>query len=387
MRLLEKSLRAYKAVALIAFTTIVLFVAANLAAWALRPLCKRTLDDPVSKVYGWEEMRKIYPDLDGDQMMRLLAETWSRPFVYESYTHFREVPFKGAFINVDTNGFRRSRNQGPWPPDPHRYNVFLFGGSTAFGYGVPDHQTIASFLQGALAQSLQTDVRVYNFARGSYHCAQERILFEQLLLAGFVPRLALWIDGLNEFYFADGLPQFSDVFDQVLNGEWVQRHRFDLLRRLPLLALIEDCRRATPDVRASRAGLEADHTAEEIRGLADAVCQRYLKNKQLTQRIAAAAGVEACFVWQPVPTYRYDLKHHLFQGPNLRHHWLSRHGYARMAEILKSQTADTNLLWCADLQEGLSEALYLDSIHYTARMSELLARQIADQLVQRRLVR
>jgi hypothetical protein len=377
--------RAYKAVALLTFSSIVLFALLNLTLWPFSS-SRPVQGESASKSFSWEEMRKIYPDLDGDQMLQLLAETWSRPFVYEPYTHFKEAPFTGQFINVDTNGFRRSNNQGPWPPDTNRYNVFLFGGSTLFGYGVPDTQTIASYLQGALSDSLRRDVRVYNFGRGAYHSVQERILFEQLLLVGFIPHLAIFVDGLNEFYFPDGGPLYATTFEQMMNGQWAREHRYDDVKKLPAVALANRWLRKPEEPRASRAGLESDHSPEEIRSMADAACQRYLNNRRLTERIAAANGVKVCFVWQPVPTYKYDLKHHLFQGPNLRHHWLARHGYERMADMLNAQPGGINLLWCADVQASLREPLYVDSIHYSARMSDLVARHVARLLIQRQMV-
>ena len=59
-------------------------------------------------------------------------------------------------------------------------------------------------------------------------------------------------------------------------------------------------------------------------------------NQLLTEALAAAYGVEATFVWQPTPTYRYDLRHHLFKG-DFGHHQSSGHGYPRMAEFVRDQ--------------------------------------------------
>src|SRR6185369_12207002 len=103
-------------------------------------------------------------------------------------------------VTVDPAGFRAGRDQRPWPPDPARFNVFVFGGSTTFGYGVADGDTIASQLQPLLARHGR-DVAVYNFGRGYYYSTQERILYEQLLAGGFVPALAVFIDGLNDFCY------------------------------------------------------------------------------------------------------------------------------------------------------------------------------------------
>ena len=54
--------------------------------------------------------------------------------------------------------------------------------------------------------------------------------------------------------------------------------------------------------------------------------------------------------------------------------------------ITTTQTAASTLLWCADFQETLTEPLYVDAVHYTERMSERLARHIAQLLAERKLL-
>ena len=43
--------------------------------------------------------------------------------------------------------------------------MFFFGGSTGFGYGVPDDETVPSHLQQLLPKASGRTPRVYNFAR------------------------------------------------------------------------------------------------------------------------------------------------------------------------------------------------------------------------------
>jgi hypothetical protein len=44
-----------------------------------------------------------------------------------------------------------------------------------------------------------------------------------------------------------------------------------------------------------------------------------------------------------------------------------------------------NFLWCADIQEGVNEALYVDAVHYTASFSETVASCISRLLDDRHL--
>ena len=109
-------------------------------------------------------------------------------FEYEPFTGYRERPFRGKFCNNVPAGFRLSKDQAPWPPRADAINVFVFGGSTTYGYGLPDDETIASYLgERAAAGRSSARLAVYNFGRASYFSSQELILFQQLLSAHFVP--------------------------------------------------------------------------------------------------------------------------------------------------------------------------------------------------------
>ena len=385
---LEKATRIYQVSALMILTTVLLFVLLNLACLFTRPLWRHSEEVAPTRFYSAEEIAKLYGTLDGDEFVRLMEETWSRPVVYESYTHFKEDAFVGRYVNVHTNGFRLSRNQGPWPPERTRFNIFVFGGSTTFGYGVPDGETIPSALQEILSKALNTDVRVYNFGRAFYQSIQERILFEQLLLAGAVPHLALFVDGLNDMFFAEGEPYSAKVTAQLMGGKLLREHRYDLLRSLPVIEAFD----AVAGRRPANAPLGENHPidprqppTDEFKSLLDAACQRYLNNKELIERIATAYGVKSCFIWQPVPTYKYDLNYHLFRGEGIS--WRSRPGYERMAELIRIKPAGTNFLWCADMQQGFQEPLYVDAVHYSPKMCDLVARQIAKLLLERQLLR
>ena len=57
-----------------------------------------------------------------------------------------------------------------------------------------------------------------------------------------------------------------------------------------------------------------------------------------------------------------------------------------MEDRVKESPPGVDFVWCADIQESLQEPLYVDKVHYTARMSNLLATTIGDALVERDLL-
>jgi hypothetical protein len=357
----QKISRVYREIALHSFNTLILLGLAAIVFLAWKANNTEKPDNPVAK-YGMAKLQRVYPERTPDQIALLLDENWGRPLQYEPYTHFTEAPHKGKYVNVSEAGFRLIENQGPWPPERQNLNVFVFGGSTTFGYGVADAETIPSLLQRKLQASSGKRVCVYNFGRGHYYSTQERILFSNLLIAGFVPDVAIFIDGLNEFYYRKDAPEYSSHFMRVIN------ENFHLRKKPSEELTVEQLIQRAPS------GNKNEKSEDAIAAM---ICERYLRNKQLIEAMAQARGVEALFVWQPVPTYGYDLRHHQFaQAEDFGRHRYSATGYKHMAALRETNRLSTNELWLADMQREIVETLYVDAVHYSPNMCERVATAI-----------
>ena len=353
------------------------FVALNLLAWGALKLLP---EDPITSTYGDRPFGQVYPGRTRDEVRELLRETWTRPAVWEPFTDSRERRYEGRYVNVHRAGFRLSRGGAPWPLDPARANVFVFGGSTTFGYGVADDETIVSAIQAALDERLGAGkTACYNFGRGAYYSSPERILFEELLAQGAVPRVAVFQDGLNEFAF--GAPFLSTTLRRHVNTPLAGAFG-TLLEELPVSRLIARAKaKKTP--RRSEAELAA---AFDDAPVLDARLDRYWTNRRLIAAAAGAWGVKPLFVWLPAPTYRYDLRYHLFADLDFDKNNYSRFGYARMAERLQREPAGADFVWAADLQDGVREPLYVDQVHFTAVFSRRIGSAVAASLLERGLL-
>jgi hypothetical protein len=192
---MKRLAEGYVNTAIIVFNVLVIAVALNvmLAGVSFIRASLRTVN-PVTQKYDDIDLAKVYPGKTPRQIDELLSE---RPLAYETFTQFMERPFRSQYINVAAAGFRFSAHQGPWPLDPRAFNVFVFGGSTTFGYGVADSETIPSQLQEELRRRTGQPINIYNFGRSYYYSTQERILFEKLLTENQRPQLAIFIDGLG----------------------------------------------------------------------------------------------------------------------------------------------------------------------------------------------
>jgi hypothetical protein len=367
---LKTAARWYTAAAVLLLNTIVLFVILNLLLWAGISAWHwaRNDRDVISHGYSAESLRKVYPDLSDAERTALLTEIWDRPFVYEQFVEFRERPIHGKYVNVTEQGFRLTPPQGPWPIDPKNYNIFVLGGSTSFGYGVADDQTIPFYLQQLLANRGGKPICVYNFASGFYFSTQERIQFEQMLQHGIKPDLALFIDGLNDFYHASGVLPFTGELTRAMqSNDDLLRDSVEIFQALPI-------GKATIHFDKKANGID-DYPEASAEQLAQVV-QHYAWNKSAIEALGQANGVATAFVFQPVPTYKYDLKYHLFQGNNWYLNKSTIAGYPLMAQYVSQHPMGDDFLWLADMQENRHEPLYVDQVHYTPQFAHDIAGEI-----------
>jgi GDSL-like lipase/acylhydrolase family protein len=384
---LKKLSSSYTVTALVVFNTLLAVLLVNLALAILfhfRGPEPGTADPGFnpSKVYPEASLARVYRDFSREERNQMLYENWSRRFIYDDYVMFKERPYSGKYVNVSPASFRAVKDQGPWPPQTGNVNVFVFGGSTTFGYGLPDRQTIPSFLQEALSERIGRKVAVYNFGTGWYNSTQERIRFERLLCSGHKPDMAVFIDGLNDSVRVGDDAPFRKQFEAVFDANNGERLLGSMVQQTPIGRLLRGLKR-----RLQKAG---DSEMGRLEAEARQSLKRYLANKELIEAICNRHSITPVFVWQPVPSYKYDLKLHLFAmpayDPTAWLYKMQKLAYEEMAKTSKENDLGKTFLWCADLQEDEKECVYVDGHHYTAKFARKLAETIAQMMAARGLV-
>ena len=361
---IKKSIEYYKLTAITLLTTVLLFISVNALCFVFYAVKDLAFYQNFIFAKYKKPLDNLYPGLTKKEINNLLQETWLRSYVYEPYTQFKERAFTGKYVNVHEKGFRFVKNQGPWPPDSKNTNVFLFGGSTLFNYGLPDDETIASYLQENLQnKNPGKNVFVYNFGQGYYFSSQECILLKKLLTEGFVPNLAVFLDGLNEFYQIKDEPIYTEKLKNFFERKEIS------LPDLPVIKLINEFKKQGTE--------ECKYNDATIKNIID----RYFINKKIIEVISKSFGVKCCFVWQPIPAYKYDLKYHLFADGGFGRHSNSKSGYEYMEKLIKTDKSGNDFLWLADIQENIKKPLYVDKYHYTSELSKEVAEKISNFLI------
>lgn len=369
-----------------------LFLVLNLTLWGYYRLSDMRLsnDEPQKAPMRYKKsndtLEKLFPKLSRSEIDQLIFDSRHIVQEYDPYTQFKESPYKTKFVNVDVNGFRHTGNQGPWPPLKNDLVIFFFGGSTSFGYGVQDSETVASHLQEILNQRMGIPVKVYNFGRGAYFSTQERILFEKLLLDGYIPNVVIFLDGLNEFMLVDGNPGYTGQLRKFMRESDVSLFR-KCLNEMPVVKFIKSFSESSSFSTSAPDSSSVKKSSESEPDILRHVIQRYQMNRKIVEAICDDFGIRSVFVWQPVPLYGYNETHHIFKDFDYR--GFSPHvkyGYEFVSRVSDFRESGKNFIWLADIQKESSEPLYVSAFHYSPQMSQTVATAIADEMINRNLI-
>ena len=374
--------RGYRFAAIVFLNFLIFFVLANVACSLYMGYGKPRFG-PLS-VYPLSLTMKAYPGWSEKDVEELLRETYydARPR-YDVITQVRERATSGRYVNVDPAGFRKVRDQGPWPPDRSAVNIFVFGGSTTFGYGVPDSQTIASNLQDLVYSSKPT-IHVYNFGRAAYTSTQEMLLYLSLVRSGYIPNVAIFIDGLNDCstWQEDGWFYGELIAKQIDLSDWGKA--FSLLADLPLVKLAKAFAGAAP----SKQGAQISP-----KDAASFVIANYQENQRIIRSLCSLYGSKPVFVWQPIASYKYDLSHHFMAGDKKYGYFKNMGGaeravatYEQVERLAASHAFGDDFAFMAEIAEDQDRNRYVDVAHYNGEFSAIIATHILGFLKVQRLL-
>ena len=219
--------------------TVLVVVAVDLlgrAAWAID---QRFFSPPaLDSTSGSIDERQFAAAYDGAEydVAELFREFHATErIVYEPYTIWDRRYYPGDLISIDFGGFRRTTNSSE-AEDALR--VWVFGGSTAWGEGAPDEDTIPSHL-ARLMNGWGVDTTVKNLGERGYVSTQEVVFLYRELQAGRRPDVVVFYDGINDAAAASNWPEVPGshvslhrIRDRFQFGEVPSERRRELVRSL-----------------------------------------------------------------------------------------------------------------------------------------------------------
>lgn len=309
-----------------------------------------------------------------------LAENYG----YKPYVIWRHLPFEGETININQEGLRQTPGANC---SADAYKVFVFGGSTMWGWGSPDWETIAAHLQQGLEDLIEGPVCVINFGEDSFVSTQSLIELIRQLQFGNVPDAAIFYDGVNTVYAGhesgrSGVhPGFEKIAAKFEEDEhpllkWIKASR--------QYTLIESLVNKLKAVRQDNSLKLLNDEAMEIKThfLADSLTQVYLTNYKVVRTLSQEFGFEVFFFWQP--HLGIDKKPLTIEEQALKSTMdpkliaLTKAVYER---IYVSTLEYEHLWYIADVFEGHEEQIWIDAWgHVTPEGNRLVAQKMLSMI-------
>lgn len=405
MKRLERIVSGYRTLAIGAFNFLVLFVLVNAIAHAILvpPAPHRDgshfLSAGAALAERPELLRARYPGRSDDDI-RTLIET--PQVMAHPKLEFIGRPGTSGFYTVGANGVRSNGAQESSRALDDA--VWVFGGSTAFGHGVANEDTIAAALE-----RLDPSRRYLNFGVQGYHLNLELDRLVHLLKQGHRPRQVIFIDGLNDaiacrasnfapedlpFFVANAYGHQYNIAHEVLPKGWGW-----FLRQLPFTKLI---RREWVAGRVQQEPKESGYTdphdpaslyvrdpllhfelnRARLRDLADTPSdvekfRRYYRaNLALLSGLEKGFGFRAAVFFQPNGLLNLETGFVLDPGNYQKSElYLS---LAAMQAAIRTDIASGRLPGMIDLSEvdRSCRDCYVDAVHYDRRLAEILAQHI-----------
>lgn len=314
--------------------------------------------------------------IEHDRELKALVDRWE-PFAY-----FRPEPFHGTTINVDADG-RRAVWKSP-TGDAHKpLKLAVLGGSSLWGYGSRDDQTIPSHL-ARLLHERGVDAEVRNLSQIGYVSTQEVVALIRELQAGYRPDVVLFYDGVN-----DAASAFMEGRAGLTMNERNRAREFNLLQS-PARATAAAVGKLVADSSLSRVagsigrrfvgagGPTPALPAAVPEDLARGVLDVYEANVRVVDALAASYGFRAVFAWQP-NLFDKAPQSPLERDEAAKYAWLAPAFAATGAELdrrvgLKSRP---DFLDLRGLFRDAPAVVFTDHCHTTERANAIIADRLA----------
>ncbi len=332
-------------------------------------------------IYGGESWaHELFDELNADILRHR--------FVADPFRGWRMVEYEGKWTHANPEGVRAT-----WAP-PGRVNstaakLWIFGGSTTWGFGARDDQTLPSWVS-RLAHKQGRPLQVTNYGTLAYTLMQEIAHLVQLLKQGERPDLVVFYDGVNDVYasYARGTPgSVIDVLgtletrreltplQQVRTGflRFAQDHSA-LYQSVTILAA-----KGSPRPPVSETGAGWDEAA--LLDLAHGIAEHHMECLHLVEQLARAYDFDFLSFWQPVTFTETTLHPEEQTDPRVSDEGLGllhRQVRDRLQELAPDRLHDVSMAL-----ESRSDPVYLDYCHVSEDGNRLLAEIIWESIKDR----
>ncbi len=376
-----KLVQRYQTAAVLLLNTLVLTVIVLLALHFIFPLersiwkqnleGRRLSDDLVPAHYyltDAAETERIRQTLDD----YVLQGHWQ----VNPWTGLINRAYASEYLNVDQDGRRAglppSAEHSGLPP----LDVWAFGGSTLFGWGVSDRHTVPSQLQAELQERLpRRQVSVSNLGVPWYNSSHEvALLLARLRQSSRPPDMVVFLDGLNDLIHRAHYHTESPLHHQ-LDRAWEER--LDAMfapppwiRLTPSFPLF----RLAPPAGSTLGGVESQAGGGDEQAWLRQAAAAHRTNRRAASAICEEFGVTAFFFLQPVPMWLNETRN---RTADERYETFVR----MLLDGDESGSVSDQTGALADLDSRYAMTVEEVGVHYSDVAGQVLAAAMADAMM------
>jgi lysophospholipase L1-like esterase len=305
----------------------------------------------------------VRPDSSKEVNTKIANEAMqSNRFVQDSWVEFRNMDFDGAYMHMSGSTRRTQPDSFYNPASDDTLDIYFFGGSTMFGFNVLDHETIPSQFVQLYKEKFPNgkSLRVYNYGTPTYYSYQELILFSNLVYSGHKPDLVVFLDGINDFWFATAAyyrqSYFSYVFRQVFDKGLKTNGKFQLVD--------------TADA------MFKDPKSIPLNEYNEKLVSNYFENIENIRMISKVAGSKPLFFSQPSPFYNYPNQQKdpvCFKDTNTRFNYI-------YPLVKKYGSTYPDFIFLGDMLHEEQGYPFIDGLHYSPAFIRKVAAKILDEM-------
>jgi lysophospholipase L1-like esterase len=345
---------------------------------------------------GWSAYREIRPRAyrNGAASPTFAGDAWAPEFWREESARVKlrkfYVPFRlwgvmawhSKYVNNDESEMgilRRTINPVSSECERKRIvSIWMFGGSTVYGTGVPDWATLPSQLSRDLNSGGTGCVMVTNFGVEAYVTNQELIVLVEQLKAGRHPDIVIFYDGVNDSATAE--PSYgpdAHYMYQTIKA----RIEGSLAGRLDFLRQSYSYRMVGLVLGALHGRRYTGLAGPDVQLKALAVLDNYEANLRVVKTLGKAYGFRADCFWQPSLYYGHKplvpFEQQLVDAIDAEGDPGDQVIIAAYKEAEQRSTKSDGVVFLGRLFDSVKEPLYIDHAHLGSRGNELVAHAIA----------
>jgi len=302
--------------------------------------------------------------------------------MYKQWIQIGNYDHKGEF-SIVVNGRRAVKGLEPLKNCSTIKEIWMFGGSTTYGVGVPYSENIPSYLQEILS-SHHVCYKVINYGVPYHYSKQEIINFVNSLLDNDkLPSIAIFLDGLNDFgqpgSTIRGEPHFTPVLTSLVPKGSDPGDKSGSLFNLKIISFLQKKLSRSPissESHYSNYDLPAGYTDVSA---AKEISEKFTKNTLKLGKICEVYVIKCFRFLQPVAAVDYTPPFNdaltTWTQDNTRASRF-RYGYNLVRGNSSANLRGIKFIDISSVFRNYTGIPYVDGGHYSPRANKLIANSI-----------